>query len=68
MSELIEDLQRRALSCRQLARESAKHGDDVGYARCMGKADAYEHAAALVQAYLNQEQQQIVGERLLGLR
>ncbi|TXH47051.1 MAG: hypothetical protein E6Q97_28065 [Desulfurellales bacterium] len=32
------------------------------------KTNAYEHATSLVQTYLNQEQQQIVGERLLGLR
>lgn len=49
MNELIEDLQRRAKACRELAHKSAEHSDDVGYARCLGKADAYEHAAQLAQ-------------------
>ena len=29
-----------------------EHSDDVGYARCTGKADAYEHAAELVRQCL----------------
>lgn len=54
MNELIDEFQRRARSCRELARESAEHSDDVGYARCTGKADAYEHAAELVRQCLRE--------------
>ena len=51
MNELIDEFQRRARSCRELARESAEHSDD---ARCTGKADAYEHAAELVRQCLRE--------------
>ncbi len=47
MQDLIDDLLRRAVAYEHLADECATHSDDEGRARCLGKAEAYKHAADL---------------------
>lgn len=51
VTELHNDLLRRAEACDALATEFVAHHDEpIDAARCGGKADAYRHAAELLRA------------------
>lgn len=68
MSELIKELQRLADESQQSASECADRSDDMSYARFAGQAEAFKHAADLVRASEHRETQQIMSERLFGLK
>lgn len=51
VTELHNDLMRRAEACDALAMEfSAHHDEPIDAERCSGKAEAYRHAAELLRA------------------